>query len=188
MVENLQGQGDTVRTARAFAPGVLIRVGPVTLHRRPDPFASGTKSVPSPVAEPDARQRSAFGAAWTLGSFKCLAEAGADSVTYFHTAGPFGVMDDSGEPYPAYHVLKAVGDFRGGEVLEASDDEPLSYTAMAMRSADRLRVLVANLRPQPTTVTAATNRGSQRLTLGPHEVRTIDEPVRASVCTSIALT
>jgi hypothetical protein len=177
LVENLQAQGDAVRTARSFAAGVPIRVGLVTLHRRPDPFAAGGAGTSPEAVRPDPRQRTPFGAAWTLGSIKYLAEAGADSISYYETSGPFGVMDDTHRPYPLYDVLRSASAFRCCEVLEVSDEHPLCYTALAVRNSDTLRILVANFRPVPTPVTLVLPSSARRVVLEPHEVRVIDEPV-----------
>jgi hypothetical protein len=40
-----------------------------------------------------------------------------------------------------------VGEFAGGAVLRATTDDPLGATALALRAGERVRVLVANLRP-----------------------------------------
>jgi hypothetical protein len=147
VLENLSAQGDTVRSARALAPDATLAVGPVTLHRRADPFVAQSAGV---LVAPDPRQWADFGAAWTLGSVKYLAEAGAHSVTYFQAAGPLGVMDGD-DVFPLYHVLADVGDFAGGEVLATETTEPRWLIALALRKGERLRVLVANLfwEPQP---------------------------------------
>jgi D-apionolactonase len=149
VMENLSAQCDTVCSARAFAPGAALAVGPVTLHRRADPFAAG-KAPGGAVVAPDPRQRTDFGAAWTLGSIKYLAEAGANSATYFQAGGPFG-LTDAAELFPLYHVLADVGEFAGGEVLAAETTEPRWMAALTLRKDDRLRVLVANFywEPQP---------------------------------------
>jgi hypothetical protein len=138
VTENLPAMFDAVRMARTFAGGACLAVGPVTLHR------------PSAPAPPDPRQAADLGAAWTLGALKWLAEAGADSVTFYQATGPLGLMDEAG-PFPLYHVLEDVMEFAGGEVLATDVTEPRWLCALALRKEERLRVLVANLhwRPQP---------------------------------------
>ena len=91
-----------------------------------------------------------LGAAWTLGSIKYLAEAGASSVTFYQATGPFGVMD-ADHVFPLFHVLADVGEFAGGEVHATETTEPRWLAALTLRKDDRLRVLVANLfwDPQP---------------------------------------
>jgi D-apionolactonase len=145
LIENLAAQGNTVRTARSFAPDAHVAVGPVSLARRPDPFAGGKSGdgAGQPVGDP--RQQSAFGAAWTIGSLKYLAEAGADSVTYYEAAGPFGVQDNQSMKFPLHGVLWRAGGFRGGDVLACTDEHPLRHVAIALRMNRDVRVLVANL-------------------------------------------
>ncbi len=49
----------------------------------------------------DVRQMSLFGACWTAGSFKYLAEAGTQSITFYETTGWRGVMEtEAGSPLP----------------------------------------------------------------------------------------
>lgn len=71
-------------------------VSPITLR----PRASG--------ATIDGRQRSLFGAVWTLGMISALTAGGADSATFFETCGPKGVMENGGQVFPVYHVFRAV--------------------------------------------------------------------------------
>ena len=150
--ENLPAHCDTVCSARVFAPAAALCVGPVTLHRPPDPAATATPG--SQLLAPDPRQRTDVAAAWTLGSIKYLAEAGATSATYYQATGPFGLMH-GGETFPVYHVLADVGEFAGGEVLATDTTEPRWLAALTLRKGGRLRVLVANLFWQPQAVRLA---------------------------------
>jgi hypothetical protein len=158
VIENLSAHCDTVCSARAFAPKAVLAVGPITLHRRPDPFAAGKSGGGGELLAPDPRHQSDLGAAWTLGSIKYLAEAGADSATYFQATGPFGVMNGD-ELFPIYHVLADVGEFAGGEVLATETTEPRWLAPMTLRKEDQLRVLVANLFWQPQPVRLARIKG-----------------------------
>ena len=164
LVESLEAQGETVRSAQAVAGGKPIVVSPVTLRPRFNPNATGPEPEPAPGALPaqvDPRQLSLFGAGWTLASVKHLAEAGAASLTYFETAGWRGVMERAAgsrapdpfpsEPdtaFPVYHVLADVGDFAGGEVVSSRSSRPLEVEALALRSGARTRLLVANFTPE----------------------------------------
>jgi hypothetical protein len=158
VIENLPAHCDTVCSARQFAPDAMTAVGPITLHRRPDPFAAGGAAKAGTIVAPDPRQRTDFGAAWTLGSIKFLAEAGAYSATYYQATGPFGLMDGP-ELFPLYHVLEDVGEFAGGEVLATETTEPHWLAALTLPRGDRLRVLVANLFWQPQPVRLARIKG-----------------------------
>ena len=128
MAETLGAQGLTVATTRTWFPGGHVCVTPVTLRQRFNPAAvsttggpvaaeatseEGTDSLPMGV---DRRQRSLFGAAWTLGSIAALTASGATSVTWYETVGWRGLAERSrpptrhawgpvtpGEVYPVYH-------------------------------------------------------------------------------------
>ncbi len=174
LIENLQGQADTVHTARSFAPEAHIAVGPIILHRRPDPFAAGKGGKEMEAVHPDPRQRTAFGAAWTLVSIKRLAEAGGNSLLYYETFGPFGVMDEAG-PFPVYDVFGLVGEMKHAQVIQCVSSDELAFDALALKQGSRLRVLVASMTDQPVDVIIGNlPNGEKRLTLRPYEIITLD--------------
>src|SRR5262249_316655 len=141
-----------------------LAVTPVTLKPRWNPYATGTAPEPIPSELPptvDVRQMSLFGAGWTLGSIKYLAESGVESVTYYETTRCRGVMEtEAGSPlpdqfrsipgavFPLYHVLADVGEFAGGHVLPSVSGEPLCFDGLALRQGGRTRLLLASFRPE----------------------------------------
>jgi hypothetical protein len=165
LVENLEGEADTVATAQAFCEGRPIIVSPVTLKPRFNPDAMGPEPPPLPGKLPsavDARQMSLFAAAWTLGSVKQLAEAGATSLTFYETTGWRGVKDtDRGCPlpgvfrsfpsmvFPVYHIFADVADLKDGELITCSSSDPLRIQALAAQTGESLHILVANLTDTP---------------------------------------
>ncbi|HLV36877.1 MAG TPA: hypothetical protein VKY59_17270 [Spirillospora sp.] len=169
LIETLAVQATTVESARQFSAGKPIVISPVTLKMRRNPNATGPQPETPPGQLPpqvDARQMSLFGAVWTLGSIKHLAEAGAHSVTYYETSGWRGVMETtSGAPVPdqfpsipggvftLYHVLADVGEFAGGEVVRSESSDSLIFDGLVLRAAGRERILLANYTPQPQTIT-----------------------------------
>ena len=177
LVETLEAQAETVESATALAEGKPVVVSPVTLKRRFNPFAIGEEAEPNHNALPDAvdsRQPSLLGAAWTLGSIKYLAEAGAASVTYYETAGWRGVVErESGSPlpelfasqpgqvFPLYQVMKCVGEWRDAELLECSSTESLQVVGLAVARNGGISLLASNLQAQPLRVqTEALPRGA----------------------------
>ena len=168
MVESLEAQGETVRSARGFAGALAIVVSPITLRPRFNPNATGPETDPPVGALPpqvDGRQLSLFGAGWTLGSVKHLAEAGAASLTYFETVGWRGVMEradassdpglfpsEPGAAFPVYHVFADIGAFAGGDVLASRSSRPLEVESLALRRGGRVRLLLANLTPDVRSV------------------------------------
>jgi hypothetical protein len=165
LIENLEGQAETVRSARLLCGDTPVHVTPVTLRRRLDPAATGPELAPGELPTGvDARQPTLLAAAWTAGSAKALAESGAASITYYETTGARGVLDTGVEPpqpepcpslpgdvYPMYHVLADLAEWRAAELLAADSTDAEAIQALALDTGEALHVLVANLRPSCTT-------------------------------------
>lgn len=147
LTETLPIQAETVRSAEAFSGGKPICVSPVTLTMRWNPNATGADK-PNPG---DPRQKTLYGAAWTLGSLKHLMASGAASLTYYETFGEAGLMDEYGV-YPLYHVFADVAEFKGGVVRHSVSSRPLQVESLALQSGDRLRLLLANMTNESQTV------------------------------------
>ena len=169
IVENLEAQADTVRSAHRFLNGKPVHVTPVTLRPRlrgpAQAAASMPKRLPSSI---DVRQASLLGAVWTLASIKYLAENKPASITYYQTHGWAGVMETAagapmpelfpsipGAVFPLYHVLADVAEFAGGLIQPLTSSDPLETCALALESTQqrRRRLLIANLTDQPKVVT-----------------------------------
>jgi hypothetical protein len=169
LVETLPAQGVTVDSARQFIGDLPLAVTPVTLKMRFNPNATGPEPEPPPGELPpavDERQMSLFGAAWTTGSLKYLAESDAHSLTYYETTGWRGVMEtEAGSPlpdkfpslpgsvFPLYHVLADVGAFAGGQVIPTNSSDNLRVEALALSREGQTALLVANLSADPQQVT-----------------------------------
>lgn len=126
-----------------------IAIGPITLLPRWNPYGS---SPALPTASPaDPRRRGLFGAAWTLGSLIQLATSGAESLTYFETHGPAGLLEGEAV-FPLYHSVADLLEFAGGEAIRCESGEPSKITAIALTHANRMRLLIANLTPEPQSV------------------------------------
>jgi len=168
LVETLEAQSETVESAHALAGGKPVVVTPVTLRRRFNPFAISEEAEPNLNELPDAvdpRQPSLLGAAWTLGSIKYLAEAGAASVTYYETAGWRGVVErESGSPlpelfasqpgqvFPLYQILRCAGEWGDADLLECSSTQPLQVVGLAVSRNEGISLLASNLQAQPLRV------------------------------------
>ena len=167
-MENLDAQAETVRSARAIAGEGQVAVSPITLRRRVNFHAAGDPPPTPPGELPDAvdvRQSSLFGAAWTAGSLKYVAESGASSVTYYESTGWLGVVErttggelperfrsNAGEVFPLYHPLADAIEWSGGEVLACDSSDRLAVVGLAARTGGVSRLLVANLTPSPQDV------------------------------------
>ncbi len=184
LVETLAAQAATVHSARQFCGDLPLLISPVTLQPRFNPNATGPEPIPTPGELPpqvDPRQMALFGAGWTLGSVKYLAESGVASVTYYETTGWRGVMETAtgspvpekfhsipGAVFPLYHVLADVGEFRSGEVLPTTSSASLRVEGLALRTGGRTAVCLANLTNQPQMVTVSDLAAEV-------QVRTLDE-------------
>ncbi len=169
LVETLAAQAATVAGAQRLFPSLLLAITPVTLKRRWNPDATGPVLQPAPgelPAQVDVRQMSLFGAGWTVGSVKYLAESGVPSVTYYETTGWRGVMEtEAGCPLPAqfrswpgcvfpmYHVFADLGAFAAGQVLPTLSSDPLRGDGLAVQYGGKTRILFANLGPEVLEVT-----------------------------------
>src|SRR6266581_3609086 len=161
LAETLEAQAETVRSAQAFSAGRPIIVSPVTLKRRYNPHATVAEAGHSPDELPDAvdpRQMSLFGAAWTVGSTKYLAESGAASLTYYETTGWLGLMEREtgsslpdlfpsapGMVFPLYHVFADLAEWKDGTLVACRSNKPLSVAALAVESSGSLHLLAVNL-------------------------------------------
>ncbi len=169
LVEALAGQTETVKSARVFCGNLPLIMSPVTLKPRFNAVATQPEESETSEKLPDqvdVRQMSLFGAVWTLGSIKNLAESGVGSITYYETTGWRGVTEtEAGSPlpdkfparagdiFPIYHVLRDVGEWRSGDLLGARSSDPLSAEALVVRIDGATYMLVANMTPTQKQVT-----------------------------------
>lgn len=168
LTETLPVHRDLIESARQFAGQRPIIVSPVTFKMRWNPNATGADAplgegeIPTRV---DVRQMSLFGAGWTLGNLKYLAEAGVRSVTYYETCGWYGVMEtEEGSPaphtfrsypggvFPMYHVFADVGLFAGGQVLHSISSDPTRVISLMLQRDGKRCLLVANLSAVQQTI------------------------------------
>ncbi len=184
LIETLEAQTDVVRTARSLAAGGQVAVSPVTLKMRWNPNATAPPAPTPPgelPADVDGRQREPITAVWTLGSVKYLAEAGADSVTYYRTVGLRGVMErEAGsevpakwpsqplERYPVYDALALLAGAGDAQVVRCTSDAPLRAIGLALRQGATRRLLLMNLTHQRQRV-RVTSTG-QAHTLEPMQI------------------
>ncbi len=171
LVENLEAQASTVESARQFSGGLPIIVSPVTLRMRLNPNATAPEPEPAPGQLPsrvDVRQMSLFGAGWTVGSLKYLAESGVHSATYYETSGWLGVMEREegcplpevfrslpGTVFPMYHVFADIGEFNGAQVIPSVSSDTLRVDGLTVCRDGKTRTLLANMTNQQQIVRIA---------------------------------
>jgi hypothetical protein len=167
IIESADGVRAVVRTARAFGAGLPVLVSPISLRPRYNPDAADEPPAPAQALPEnvDPRQLSIFGACWALVTMKALAEEGASATTWLETTGPKGVIENQAVPafserfpsrpglvFPLYHVLRDACELRAQSLLECSSDRPATCSAIAVKHGGGVTVLVANLRPEPSTI------------------------------------
>lgn len=163
LIEAIEGQRDTVLTARSYCGRLPICVSSVTLKPPFNQAATEEEAPEHPNELPaavDQRQMSLFAAAWTVGSVHSLASGGASSITYYETTGWRGLMETAfGSPvpdkfrsfpgmlYPVYWVFAFLADARKATLLESNSDRPLLLEGLAFKKDRGVGLLVANLQP-----------------------------------------
>lgn len=186
IMETLEAQAATVRTARAFAQGRPVVVSPVTLKQRFNPVAT---CAPEPTfsgelpPQVDRRQLSDFAAAWTMGSLASLAAAKVESVTYFETTGWRGLMERaSGSPLPelfpskpgsAFPVLEALTNLAGADQAVILTGPFLAELSVLVLFDGRTlkRIITSNQSPRARAVRMLMPAGVERLVeLRPYQV------------------
>jgi D-apionolactonase len=179
ITETCEAISSTVQTARTFMGDTPLAISTVTLKSRYNPYDKA-KRVPSSNELPpqvDVRQLSLFGAAWTLGSLKYMAESGVlEYATFYETTGWGGVMEkEGGSPlpdkfpsvaggvFPLYHVFADVAEFVNGEVMKSGSSQPLKIESLVLCKENKQRVLVANMTPEAQTVRLEQANATYRL-------------------------
>ncbi|MDA4131424.1 MAG: hypothetical protein OK457_11690 [Thaumarchaeota archaeon] len=159
IVEALEGLSWTIKSAHEIYSENAITVSPVTLKPRfnPDETVPELPDIDGLPANVDSRQMSLFGAAWTAGSLKALAEYESRSLTYFETVGWRGVMETDEGPglsefpseremvFPLYHVLADISEMVGGDVYPVQSNQPFVVNALAIQKGNKMRLVVFNL-------------------------------------------
>ncbi|MDZ4778878.1 MAG: hypothetical protein SGJ19_01335 [Planctomycetia bacterium] len=161
LVENLAGQCETVRSARAFAGGAKIHVGPITLRARAT-HADTSVPLDELPSDADPRQVSVFLAAWTLGSIVALARENAESATYFELSGCRGILGDPRQErlpgpfgalaagvYPVFHLFADLAELSAHKWRELVDGTPDTLTGIIADDSKHVMALLANLTDRP---------------------------------------
>jgi D-apionolactonase len=168
IVETLPIHATAVNSARQFAGDRPQVIGPITLAPQlldgVDQPGGPAEGGPLPTYV-DRRQVEPFTAVWTLGSLKYLADALTHSATFFETIGWNGIMDADdvsmrpkafpsrpGELFPVYHLLREIGEFKGGSVRQIDSSNTLAAVGLALQKSGRIRVFVGNLTGERQTV------------------------------------
>ncbi len=182
VMENLQGQEDTVATAKHHLAGAPIHVTPITLVGRFGPYPGGPPADGGLPGNVDVRQMSLLTAGWTVGTLHHMAQAGAASITLFEVVGWRGLVERDGGPanaafpsaprtiFPVYDVLAAIAPPLSWQLIPALSTQPARVEALALTRNSTTRVLLANITgaEQSVAVSGLGGRGAvvERLDAG----------------------
>jgi hypothetical protein len=155
VMETIEALPHVATSARSLAGPVPFVVGPGAIGLRDNPNGPGPLPNPDairlPMAGRDPRQRGLFNAAWTLGYVSAFAQGGAARIAVSAPAGDFGILGADGV-WSVYHVLRACGALRGGEVRALHGIEGTKLAGLLVRQGEVSHLLLANLGPDPLTV------------------------------------
>jgi len=170
IIENIATQADMVKSARdLYGESKAIHISPLTLKKRFNPAATVSKDrILSAEHRADPRQKTPFTAAFTLGSIKTLAQADANSITFFQTAGNQGIVSSTGEKYPVYNLLHEILS-AGGDVIHTHSSQPLEADALLLQKDSTLKLILVNY----TSAVRHVTFGKELYTLQPNEIRVV---------------
>ena len=160
LVENLESQFHSVRSAQKIAGNKKIIISPVNIQRR---FNASTSFIELPwkgtqmPPQVDSRIMSLFGACWTAGSLKNLCQAGADSITYYETAGERGIFQGDADPswplqfpsekgmiFPVFHVFRFLLTHKQLSLVRYASSRPLVADCLALSDGKQGHLLLVN--------------------------------------------
>lgn len=160
IIENLRAQGYAVSGARGFGGNKKITVSPVNIQKRYNANKSLYEATWTGSGIPpqvDSRQMSLLGACWTAISIKYLGEAGADSVTYYETAGERGIIQGdkdsqwpsafktvSGMIFPVYHVFRFILGNKNLTGIKSVSSDPVAVDSLALSDGRQARIILVN--------------------------------------------
>ncbi|MBN2665486.1 MAG: hypothetical protein JXR67_03185 [Bacteroidales bacterium] len=160
LIENLESQFHSVRSARNIAGNKKIIISPINIQRR---FNANTSFIELPwkgtqmPPQVDSRMMSLFGASWTAGSLRCLCQAGADSITYYETAGERGIFQGDTDPswplqfpsekgmiFPVFHVFRFLLNNKHLSLVRCTSSRPLIADCLALSDGKQGHLLLVN--------------------------------------------
>ena len=139
LIENIDGLGETGKSASLIYPHQEIHIAPITLQSRAAKHA-------------DARLKTDFASLWVFGALRATAEAKVSSISVFNTAGEKGIQSEAGDVYPVYSILEKILAFRNHEMLVLRNSEPLLIDAMLFSNQSSTTLMIVNYTDDLQTV------------------------------------
>ena len=176
LVENLEAQAYTVKSAKEFSGNKGIWISPVTIQRR---FNANRVFYEVPYEgdhippQVDSRMMSLFGACWTAGSLKYLLESGVSGVTYFETAGERGIIQgdyssrwpakfisEPGMIFPIYHVFRFILKEKSFRTIKCCSSDPLKVESLVFSDGIIRNVILVNFTGEKQNVALKIFKGT----------------------------
>lgn len=166
------------RDAPRLAGTSWISVAPITLRPRFNPNETNLTSDLSNdqlPASDDYRQPTWFAAVWAALSIGSIAGPGTiDSVTYFETIGPRGVLDAlSAKPYPVHALFAALAGYHLIRLCTSSNPETCDALILVNESGSRLIVINTSALEHVVHLHGFLD---ERITAAPRGLTIIDRP------------
>ncbi len=169
LIENMEAQYDAVISAKKLYPTLPVHISPVTLKPRFNPnskeYLSGNLQYDR---NPDRRQHTLFALAWTLGSIRNLAAAGAAAITFFQSVGDNGIISENHDTQktilsPEYLLLSLITQFKKAQFFAGICNDPLKCTGILMNNYSDRRWIIANHTDQNLFVRISNLEGASQL-------------------------
>lgn len=164
LIENIEGQGYTVETARSFSGEKGLWITPVNMKRR---FNASIENYERPAngssfpSQVESRIMSLFGACWTGGCIKDLYESGIEGATFFETVGERGIFQGDypsrwpekfqsfqGMIFPVFFVFQFLLRFKTFKITRSISAEPLKYEVLTLSDGRKYKILLINFTPE----------------------------------------
>lgn len=139
LIENIDGLGETGKSASLIYPHQAVHIAPITLQSRASRHA-------------DPRMKTDFAARWIFGALRATAEAKVSSISVFNTAGENGIQSEAGDVYPVYSLLEKILAFRNHEIVVLKNSEPLLIDAMLFSNESSTTLMIVNYTDDLQTV------------------------------------
>jgi hypothetical protein len=151
VLQTLEALPQIFASAKALAPDKPYRLGLVSIGMRSNPYGSRLADNPDnrrvPMAAADPRQRGLFAAAWMIGAVAATEGSAVKSLALGAPAGPLGLLDDKGAPYPAFHAFRALARLSGRRRLALGLAAP--FAGVAAEIDGHAHAVIANLGTTP---------------------------------------
>ena len=146
LIETLEVQKMTVQTSRKLFCDIPIHISHITLLPKANIHDKNKFiSKKSNFLNHDPRQKTFFGACWTLGSLKHLSESKVKSISYYEMFGENGLIDKSNNIlFPMWYVFYWLGNLKHGCAIETYSSNPLIVHMFTIEINGWLHILLVN--------------------------------------------